>query len=153
MRRSTTSDKLLIASAQCNVVSSRAFAYMNRVMLQLAIPTQRLDRIAIGLSGVCLVHCVGTAVLLALLSAASGILGSPLIHEVGLSIAMAIGAYALGRGILDHGFMMPSAVGALGLGVMAGALTLPHDGTEALYTVGGVMILALGHHLNRIAAE
>ena len=122
-------------------------------MLQQAIPTHRLDRIAIGLSGLCLVHCVATAVLLGLLSAASGILGTPLIHEVGLSLAMAIGAYALGRGILEHGFMMPSAVGALGLGVMAGALTLPHDGTEAAYTVAGVMILALGHQLNRIAAE
>ena len=27
--------------------------------------------------------------------------------------------------------MMPSAIGGAGLGVMAGALTLPHDGTEA----------------------
>ena len=49
--------------------------------------------------------------------------------------------------------MMPSAVGALGLGVMAGALTLPHDGGEALYTVIGVGILALGHQLNRIAND
>jgi hypothetical protein len=49
--------------------------------------------------------------------------------------------------------MMPSAIGGLGLGVMAGALTLPHDGTEAVYTVIGVMILALGHRLNAMAAE
>jgi hypothetical protein len=49
--------------------------------------------------------------------------------------------------------MMPSAIGALGLGVMAGALTLPHDGTEAAYTVLGVLILALGHRLNVMAAE
>jgi hypothetical protein len=48
---------------------------------------------------------------------------------------------------------MPSAVGGLGLGVMAGALTLPHNGTEAVYTVLGVGILALGHRLNHIAAE
>jgi hypothetical protein len=49
--------------------------------------------------------------------------------------------------------MMPSAIGGLGLGVMAGALTLPHDGGEALATVFGVMILALGHRLNVMAAE
>jgi hypothetical protein len=49
--------------------------------------------------------------------------------------------------------MLPSAIGALGLGVMAGALSLPHDGTEALYTVIGVMILALGHRLNAMAAD
>jgi hypothetical protein len=36
---------------------------------------------------------------------------------------------------------------------MGGALTLPHDGTEAMFTVLGVGILALGHQLNRIAAE
>jgi len=122
-------------------------------MLQLSIPTARLDRIAVGLSGLCLVHCVATAVLLALLSAAGGFLGSPVIHEVGLTLAMIIGAYALGRGILEHGYMMPSAIGGLGLGVMAGALSLPHDGREPIYTVVGVLILALGHRLNAMAAD
>src|SRR4051794_2082267 len=122
-------------------------------MLQLAIPVGRLDRIAMGISGLCLVHCLGTAVLLGLISAAGQTLGAPWIHEVGLSLAMLLGAVALGRGIVEHGFMMPSAVGGLGLGVMAGALTLPHDGTEALSTVVGVMILALGHRLNVMAAE
>jgi hypothetical protein len=117
------------------------------------LQTRGLDRVAIGLSGLCAVHCVATAVLLAMLSAAGGLLGSPWIHEVGLTFAMLIGTFALGRGIFEHGFMMPSAVGSLGVGVMAGALTLPHDGTEALCTVMGVSILALGHQLNRIASE
>lgn len=122
-------------------------------MSPLAIPTNRLDRYAIGLSGLCLVHCLATTVLLALVSAAGSMLGAAWIHEVGLGLAMIMGAIALGRGILEHGYSMPSAVGGLGLGVMAGALTLPHDGTEALYTVVGVGILALGHRLNYIAAE
>jgi hypothetical protein len=122
-------------------------------MMQLSIPTSRLDRMAMGLSGLCLVHCVATAVLLGLLASAGGFLGQPIIHEVGLSLAMIIGSFALGRGILEHGFMMPSAVGALGLGVMAGALSLPHDGREPIYTVIGVMILALGHRLNVMASE
>jgi hypothetical protein len=122
-------------------------------MVQLSIHTSRLDRLAMGLSGLCLVHCVATAVLLGLLASAGGFLGQPIIHEVGLSLAMIIGSFALGRGILEHGFMMPSAVGALGLGVMAGALSLPHDGREPIYTVIGVMILALGHRLNVMASE
>jgi hypothetical protein len=113
----------------------------------------RLDRLAIGLSGLCLVHCVASAVALGLLSAAGGFLGAPIIHELGLVLAMLLGAFALGRGILEHGYMLPSAIGGLGLGVMAGALTMPHDGREALYTIIGVMILALGHRLNGIAAE
>ena len=114
---------------------------------------ERVDRMAIGLSGLCMVHCLATAVTLGLLASAGGLLGSPWIHEVGLSLAMVLGALALGRGIVEHGFMLPSAVGGLGLGVMAGGLTLPHDGTEALYTVIGVSVLALGHQLNRIAAN
>jgi len=72
---------------------------------------------------------------------------------IGLGLAMIMGAIALGRGILEHGYSMPSAVGGLGLGVMAGALTMPHDGSEAVYTVLGVAILALGHRLNHIAAD
>lgn len=122
-------------------------------MSLLAIPTHRLDRMAIGLSGLCLVHCLATTVLLALVSAAGGMLGAPIIHELGLGLAMVMGGISLGRGILEHGYSMPSAVGGLGLGVMAGALTLPHDGSEALYTVVGVALLALGHRLNFIAAE
>ena len=121
--------------------------------MAIALHSRGLDRMAIGLSGLCVVHCVATAVLFAMLSAAGGLLGSPLIHEVGLGLAMMLGAFSLGRGITIHGFMMPSAVGSIGLGVMAGALRLPHDGTEALYTIIGVGILALGHQLNSIAAE
>ena len=122
-------------------------------MLQMTLSGGRLDRIAIGLSGLCLVHCVATAILLGLLASAGGFLGSPLIHEVGLTFAIMIGAVALGRGIFEHGFMLPSAIGGLGLGVMAGALSLPHDGREPVYTVVGVMVVALGHRLNVLASE
>jgi hypothetical protein len=122
-------------------------------MSQIAIPSYRLDRMAIGLSGLCVVHCLATTVLLALVASAGGFLGAEWMHEVGLTLAMLMGVVSLGRGIMEHGFAMPSAVGGLGLGVMAGALTLPHDGTEALYTIVGVVILALGHRLNFIASE
>lgn len=121
-------------------------------MQMLTASTRRLDRVAIGLSGLCLVHCLATAVALGLLASASGLLGAAWIHEAGLTLAMVLGGVALGRGVIEHGFMMPCAVGCLGLGVMGGALTMPHDGSEALYTVIGVSIMALGHQLNRIAA-
>lgn len=122
-------------------------------MTLLAIPLSRLDRIAMGLSGLCLVHCLATSVLFAMLASAGGFLGAEWIHEVGLGLAMVMGALSLGRGIVVHGYTMPSAVGGLGLGVMAGALTMPHDGTELAFTMIGVGILALGHRLNGIAAE
>jgi MerC mercury resistance protein len=110
-----------------------------------------LDRMAMALSGLCLVHCLATSVILAMLASAGGILVAPVVHEVGLSLAILLGVIALGRGISEHGFMMPSAVGGLGLGVMGGALTMPHSGLETVYTVVGVAILALGHDLNRRA--
>ena len=122
-------------------------------MAQLTITNGRLDRIAMGLSGLCAVHCVATAVFLGLLASAGGFLGQPIIHEVGLTLAMALAALALGCGILRHGFMLPSSIGALGLGVMAGALTMPHDGRESLYTIVGVLIVALGHRLNVLAGD
>ena len=112
-----------------------------------------LDRLAIGLSGLCLVHCLATSVFLALAASAGGLLLDPHIHEIGLVLAIIMGALALGRGIWTHGYMMPSAVGALGLGVMAGAISLPHDGSETLYTLIGVGLLALGHDLNRRAVN
>lgn len=113
----------------------------------------RLDRWAIALSGVCMVHCLASAVFFALIASAGGMLLHPVFHEAGLTLAIAFGALALGRGIREHGYMMPSAIGALGLGVMGGALTLAHDGGETLYTLIGVGLLALGHDLNRRAVS
>lgn len=113
-----------------------------------------LDRIAIGLSGLCAVHCLASAVLLALAASAGGLLFAPVVHEIGLSMAIIIGAVALGRGVMKHGYMMPLSIGALGLGVMAGAVSLPHDGSgETLFTLVGVGLLALGHDLNQRAAS
>src|SRR5690349_1528060 len=110
----------------------------------------RFDRIAMGLSGLCLVHCVATTVLLTLISSAGGLL-NPAIHEVGLALAIAMGIIALGQGGLSHGYMPQALVGAFGIGIMAGALSLPHGGFEIFWTLIGVSLVALGHDLNRRA--
>ncbi|HEX9948115.1 MAG TPA: MerC domain-containing protein [Allosphingosinicella sp.] len=110
-----------------------------------------MDRVAIALSGLCIVHCLASAIFVAMLASAGGLLLDPMIHEVGLVFAIGLGMLALGRGIFDHGFMMPSAVGGLGLGVMAGSLGLHGDSMGTVFTVVGVAILALGHDLNRRA--
>jgi hypothetical protein len=109
----------------------------------------RLDGIAIGLSGLCAIHCLATAVLIGLLSSVAGLLAAPIVHEVGLVIAMMLGAIALGQGALRHGLLIPVGVGALGLGIMAGALTLDHGAEEIVWTLLGVGLLAFGHELNR----
>jgi hypothetical protein len=122
-------------------------------MAIFATAGRRLDRIAMGLSGLCLVHCVATAILLGLLASAGGLLGRPIIHEVGLTLAMILGAVALGQGVRNHGFFLPAAVGLTGLCVTGYALTLHETGLEPVFTMAGVMILALGHRLNIMAGE
>jgi len=112
-----------------------------------------IDRLAIGLSGLCLVHCVATAVLVLVLASAGGFLVDPRIHEIGLALAILLGALGLGRGIFEHGYMMPSSIGGIGLGTMAGSLTFPHGAEEVLISVFGVLVLALGHDLNRRAVS
>jgi hypothetical protein len=126
---------------------------MRATMVALLAKPGRLDRLAMGLSGLCVVHCLATAVLLGLIASAGGFLGQPIIHEVGLTLAMILGTIALGRGTMEHGFVLPIGIGALGLGIMAGALTLHETGNEPIFTIVGVSILALGHRLNFLAGE
>ena len=137
----------------CNFRDAGVYATTRKdsQVLQAALRTGAIDRWAIGLSGLCLVHCVASAVLLTLLASAGGMLLHPIVHDAGRTLAIPVGMLGLGRGIRQHGFMLPASIGGLGLGVMAGALTLGHDGGEFLYSVVGVLILALGHDLNRRA--
>lgn len=121
------------------------------MLLQSAIRNGAIDRLAIGVSGLCVVHCIASAVFLAVLASAGGLLLDPMVHEIGMMLALGLGVLGLGRGILHHGFMLPAAIGSLGLGMMGGALTLDHGGVTTLYSVAGVLILALGHDLNRRA--
>lgn len=111
-----------------------------------------LDRMAIALSGLCLVHCVGSALLVAVLATTGGAFFGHGVHEVGLALALAIGVVALGTGLCRHGAVLPLMVGALGLSLMAFALMLPHGRPEMISTMIGVSILAFGHYLNRRAA-
>ena len=110
-----------------------------------------LDRLAMTLSGLCVVHCVSTAVFVAVFASVGGILLSPVIHETGLVLATVFAALGLGSGALRHGMFLPASVGGMGIGIMAGAITLPHGGYETLATIFGVAIVALGHDLNRRA--
>ncbi len=113
---------------------------------------QGMDRWAIGLSGLCLAHCLGTAIIAAVLASAGGMFVHPVVHEIGLIVAILFGTLALGRGVVTHGYAMPVWIGSLGLGIMAGAMTLSHDGYgEIIYTMLGVFVLATGHDLNRRA--
>nr|WP_242116530.1 MerC domain-containing protein [Sphingomonas sp. JXJ CY 53] len=111
----------------------------------------RLDRVGMLLSALCAVHCVTTIAVMALLASVGGALLHPAIHEIGLAFAVLLGIVALGAGYLRHGQRLPTAIGGIGLAIMALALTLPHGVPEAIATLSGVALLAYGHHLNRRA--
>ena len=96
-------------------------------------------------------HCVLSSIVLAVMASAGGVLLHPLIHEIGLVLAIILGLIGLGRGVLAHGARLPGALGLAGLGLMAFALTQPHDGSEAVLTILGATLLAIGHYLNRRA--
>ena len=111
----------------------------------------RWDGLGLSIAGLCLLHCLITTVLLAIFASAGGLLLNPMIHEVGLGLAILLGVLALGKGFRAHGLFMPAFIGALGIGMMGGALTLPHGTMEIAWTVIGVVFLGLGHLLNHRA--
>lgn len=108
----------------------------------------RLDRMAIGLSALCALHCVATAALLVLVSAAGDALAAPIIHEVGLVLAIAFGIAGIGRGYARHRLWQPAVIGSAGIIIMAWAMTLGHGSGELAATLVGVAILAFAHYLN-----
>ena len=110
--------------------------------------TWRWDGLGLGIAGLCLVHCIVTTVLLTIVASFGGILMNPMIHEIGLLFAIVFGMVALGKGYRDHRMLSPAVVGSIGIAMMVGSLTLPHGGTEILWTIFGVSVLSIGNILN-----
>jgi hypothetical protein len=107
-----------------------------------------LDRLAIFLSGLCLVHCLLGAMLLSGLALAGGMLGHD-VHVVGLALALPLAAVALWRGLRVHGRLGILLVGIVGIGLMAASVFMAHGGSlEMALSVGGVIVLALAHVWN-----
>src|SRR3546814_11538820 len=105
-----------------------------------------------GLSGLCLVHCLATTIFFASIASVGGVfLDNHLFHEIGLIIAIGFALITLVSGVLSHGYMMPFAVGSFGLGMMAVALSRPPVGSDFTAPVNAVAVFALGHALQRLA--
>ncbi|MXO47974.1 MerC family mercury resistance protein [Erythrobacter vulgaris] len=119
-------------------------------MLQRAINPirQRLDRIGIGLSGLCALHCLASIVLVSGLGIGGELFFAPDIHRWGLVVATLVAAVAIGWGALRHRMAMPFVIAMTGLTFMGGALAVPHGYKEAILTIIGVGLVSLGHILN-----
>jgi hypothetical protein len=114
-------------------------------------PTRLLDFAAIGLSGLCLVHCLGTSLLLGLVAGGNlfNIWHSELVHVVLLAIAAPLTLWTLVRSHRCHGSGLALLFGIAGLKLMALALAFTASSQlEMWITVAGVALLAAGHIMN-----
>jgi len=112
-----------------------------------------LDRSALALSGLCLIHCLAGSLLLTMFAASSGFLGHN-VHLFGLLLALPIAAIALWRGLLVHGRIAVAILGAVGILLMGGSLLIAHGGLgEIVLSVVGVSLLAAAHLWNLRASR
>ncbi|MBV7256775.1 MerC domain-containing protein [Pacificimonas sp. WHA3] len=107
-----------------------------------------LDRFAIGLSGLCLVHCLIGALFMAFVAASGTAVLGHNVHQWGLAIAVPLAVVALVGGAVSHGRWEAVAVGSFGVGAMGGALLAGHGPREIVLTILGVILVAIAHALN-----
>lgn len=101
-----------------------------------------------GLSGLCVVHCLAGSVLLAGLSATGGLWNHE-VHGIGLAIALPLAVVALVRGVRMHKHHIVGVLGGIGLALMAGSLFLTHGSLDEIaVSICGVLMLASAHVLN-----
>src|SRR3546814_17410251 len=63
------------------------------------------DQLAMGLSGLCLVHCLASTIFFASIASVSGVPEHHLFHEIGLVVAIGFALVTLVAGWLSHGYM------------------------------------------------
>ncbi len=106
-----------------------------------------LDRLAIGTSLLCLLHCIGLPILFAMLPALSSVL--PLgegVHVLMLLTALPVSGIALTGGYRAHGRIVPAILGTLGLVALAvGVMFASTPAIETAFTVAGGLALATAH--------
>ena len=108
----------------------------------------RLDRAGMVLSGLCVLHCLASILIVSALGIGGEFLLAPEIHRFGLAVALVIAAVAIGWGAITHRRAAPFVTAMMGLTFMGGALAMPHGAGEVVLTVIGVALVSLGHLLN-----
>lgn len=108
-----------------------------------------LDRGAIALSALCLVHCLALPlVFVAAPALATALPDQPWIHPAILATAAPLAAVSLWRGWRRHGRRWPAVLGVVGLLLLAAGVAAGESAIETMLTVGGGLTLAAAHLLN-----
>jgi hypothetical protein len=112
-----------------------------------------LDKSAMTLSGLCLLHCLAGSLALTLVAVGGDWLGH-WVHVIGLGLALPLAAFALWRGVAIHHRAGVALLGAIGIALMAASLLIAHGGRgEVVLSVAGVSLLGLAHLWNLRAAR
>ncbi len=107
-----------------------------------------LDGAAIGLSALCVIHCLALPLLVAVVPALGVVAGEEWVHRGFVILAVPVSLLALAR--LDPGRGISVMVGLLvvGLGLLiAGAFVEALEPFEVTLTVSGALILSAAHVL------
>jgi len=118
-----------------------------------------LDSSAISLSGLCLLHCVLTTLIIPVFPMiASSFIADEMVHLWLFLLACPLSVFALSIGWRLHGKIRFFLMGMLGLSLMGGALIHGiSEAWETTLTTSGVIVLALSHFgnygLNRRSKE
>lgn len=114
-------------------------------------PGRILDRTAVALSGLCLLHCLALPFVIALLPFAME-LGDGHWHAQMLLIVVPVSVVAFALGFRRHGSGQVIAPGALGLLLLIMGGTVIHArfglAADRAFTVAGALILAVAHFQN-----
>lgn len=113
----------------------------------------RLDRLAIFLSGLCLLHCLALPIALIV----GGVFGGWLndtetsMHWILLALALTVSVIALYRGYQRHRNALTPWLGGIGLTLMfVGVAHILSADLEVIFTVVGVLLVLVAHARNAL---
>jgi hypothetical protein len=110
-----------------------------------------LDRAAVMLSGLCLLHCLALPFLLVAMPALSELSGGHL-HAQMLVVAIPVSAFALMAGFRRHANRYVLIFGMLGMLLLVAGGTLAHSyyglAADRTLTIAGALVLAVTHYFN-----
>jgi MerC mercury resistance protein len=113
------------------------------------VAPHKADGVAVGLSALCLVHCLALPAMTVGLPALGAIPHAHWMHAMMFSLALPISAWAFYRGYVRHIRLLPILLGVAGLVMLAlGVITHGTGRAETGFTVFGTLLLICAHGLN-----
>lgn len=111
----------------------------------------KLDAVGLGLSGLCVAHCLLVPLLVILIPALStSFIESEWAHIILVGFALPVSLFAFWHGLGCHKCFYPGLIGIVGLALMTVVFLVPvEELAETLLTLAGATLLAIGHLYNQ----